>query len=256
MKFAIFSKIDKDVSYVERLVLEACYKNGFSLDEQNPDFLFVLGGDGTFLRAVHEYMDKIDSIKFVNIRCGTLGFFFEFEVGDIKDVVEMIVKGKYKDETHRLIECKLNKKTIYALNEIRFENPFHTLVCNVKINDVDVETFHGNGLLVCSELGSAAYNKSLGGSIISHDLDLLELTEISTIQNNSYRSLGSSIILKPDTTITFSGNFYNVIVGYDHLTCNPNGANDIKVTAADKRVHIVYSEKYCFLDNLKRSFVK
>lgn len=256
MKFTIFSKADNEVSYVERLLLDACYKNGFSLDDENPDFVFVLGGDGTFLRAVHQYMDKIDQVKFVGIRCGTLGFFFQFEVGDIKDLIPLLVNGNYHDEAHRLIECHLNKKIIYAINEIRFENPFHTLVCDVKINDQILETFHGNGLLVCSELGSAAYNKSLGGAVIAHDLDLLQLTEIATIQNNSYRSLGSSFILKHDTEITFIGNFENVIVGYDHLTCHPNGSSDIRVTTSKKKIHMVYTKDYSFFNNLKRSFMK
>ena len=89
-----------------------------------------------------------------------------------------------------------------------------------------------------------------------HDLDLLQLTEISTIQNNSFRSLGSPIVLKPETTITFSGDFYNVIVGYDHLTCNPNGASDIIVTGSQKMIHMVYDPDYSPLTNLKRSFIK
>ena len=256
MKFAIYSMADKDVGYVEKMVLQAAYQKGLSLDNDNPDFVFVLGGDGTFLRAVHEYMDKIDQVKFVGIRCGTLGFFYEFEVGDIKRVIDLISTGNYIDESHRLIECDLNNKTIYAVNEIRFENPFHTLVCNVTLDDYELEAFHGNGLLVCNELGSTAYNKSLGGSVISHHLDLLELTEISMIQNNSFRSLGAPLILKADSKIKFTGNFHNVIVGYDHLTCNPNGADEIVVTGSTKRVHLVFDTNYCPLNNLKRSFIK
>ncbi len=256
MKFAIFTKIDKDVSDVEKLVKEACTKYGLSLDNDNPDFVFVLGGDGTFLRAVHHYLDKNEQVKFIGIRCGTLGFFYQFEVGDIEKAVELVAKNNYFDESHRLIECKLGNQTIYSVNEIRFENPFHTLVCNVKLDGRELETFHGNGLLVCSELGSTAYNKSVGGAVISHNLDLLQLTEISTIQNNIYRSLGSSIVLKSETKITFSGDFSNVVIGYDHLTCQPDGAKEIEVTGSNKKIHIVYSKDYSSINNLKRSFIK
>ena len=256
MKFAIFAKIDKDVSDVEKLVTKACLKKGLVLDNDNPDFVFVLGGDGTFLRAVHAYLDQIDYVKFIGVRCGTLGFFYEFEPSDINKVVDLLVNDKYEDDSHRLIECRLGNKKIYALNEIRFENPFHTLVCTVKIGDELLETFHGNGLLVCSELGSTAYNKSLNGAVISHDLDLLQLTEISTIQNNIYRSLGSSLILKPETEITFTGDFSNVIIGYDHLTRDSGGATNIVVTGAQKRIHAVYAKGYSYLTNLKRSFIE
>ncbi len=256
MKFAIFTKIDKDVSDVEKLVTKVCTKKGLTLDVDHPDFVFVLGGDGTFLRAVHAYMDQIDTVKFIGIRCGTLGFFYEFEPNDINKLVDLLLAGKYFDDSHRLIECRFGSKTIYALNEIRFENPFHTLVCTVKIDNEYLETFHGNGLLVCSELGSTAYNKSLEGAVIAHDLNLLQLTEISAIQNNIYRSLGSSLVLKPDTEISFNGDFSNVIIGYDHLTRDSSGATDIVVTSSQKRVHIVFSENYTFLNNIKRSFIE
>lgn len=256
MKFAIFKKKDKDVSFAEKAVIDNCTAKGFVLDNDKPDIVFVLGGDGTFLKAMHQYLERIDEIKMVGIRCGTLGFFYEFEVEEIAKVVGLLASGDCSIESHRLIECHLGDEVIYAINEIRFENPFHTLVCNVSIDGQDLETFHGNGLLVCGELGSTAYNKSLGGSVISHDLDLLQLTEISTIQNNLYRSLGSSLILKSDTIITFAGDFTNVVIGYDHLTRSSNGVNSIEVTGSQKKVHVLYSNGYSYLNNVKRSFIK
>ena len=256
MKFAIFTKIDKDVSAVEKIVTDACSKKGFVLDKENPDVVFVLGGDGTFLRSIHHYLDKLDSIKFVGVNCGTLGFFYEFGESDVSHIVDIIDRHEYKEESHKLIECDLNDKTIYAANEIRFENPFHTLVCTVTVNGEELEKFHGNGLLVCNELGSTAYNKSLGGAVIAHDIDVLQLTEISTIQNNLFRSLGSSLITNPDSVFTFKGDFSKVVIGYDHLTCDCNGADFIKVRGSNKRVRIIHEQSYSYLSNIKRSFIK
>ena len=256
MKFAVFTKIDKDVSDVEKIVVKECEKHFLTRDNDNPDVAFVLGGDGTFLRAIHSYIDKLDQILLVGIRCGTLGFFYDFGEEDISRVVEFIANNQYQITTHRLIECDLNDKVIYAANEIRFENPFHTLVCNIKIDGVDLEKFHGNGLLVCNELGSTAYNKSLGGAVISHDLDVLQLTEISTIQNNLVRSLGSSFIAGIDTVFTFEGNFKNVVLGYDHLTCDCGLAKTITVKASDKKARVIHEIGHTYIDNLKRSFIK
>ena len=256
MKFAIFKKSDKDVSGAINTLIKECEHFGFSFDEENPDFVFVLGGDGTFLKAVHHYFDKLDKIKFVGIRFGTLGFFYDFDGEDISYLVELLASGNYLEESHRLIECDLSDKTIYAVNEIRFENPFHTLVCSVSVNDEQLEMFHGNGLLVCSELGSTAYNKSLGGAVISRELNVLQLTELSTIQNNKYRSLGSSFILPSDTVFTFEGDFTNVVIGYDHLTCECAGVNTFKVRASNKEVHIIYDKNHNSLTALRRSFIK
>ena len=256
MKFAIFTKSDKDLHIAETRIKEECSKYSFVYDESNPDVVFVLGGDGTFLKAVHHYFDKLDTVKFAGIRYGTLGFFYDFDGEDVSYLVELLASGNYLEESHRLIECDLSDKTIYAVNEIRFENPFHTLVCSVSVNDEHLEKFHGNGLLVCSELGSTAYNKSLGGAVIHRELDILQLTEISTIQNNLYRSLGSSFILPSDTVFTFEGDFTNVLIGYDHLTCKCEGVNTFKVRASEKMVHIVYDKEHSALAAIKRSFVK
>ena len=35
---------------------------------------FSVGGDGTLLRAIHTYIDKLDEIQFVAIHTGNLGF--------------------------------------------------------------------------------------------------------------------------------------------------------------------------------------
>lgn len=256
MKYAIFKKNDKDVSGVVNNLLKECTHHEMCLDEDDPDIVFVLGGDGTFLKAVHHYLHKLDTVKFAGIRCGTLGFFYSYDPTDVSLLVEMIASNSFSEESHNLIECDLGEKIIYAVNEIRFENPFHTLVCSVSVNDEQLEKFHGNGLLVCSELGSTAYNKSLGGAVIYRNLEVLQLTEISTIQNNLYRSLGSSLIVPKDMAFTFEGDFTNVVIGYDHLTSECQGLKTFKVHASDKKVHIITEKNPNPLSAIKRSFIK
>lgn len=256
MKFTTFAKVKEHAEEIVNSINEECTKNGLVYDDNNPDFVFVIGGDGTFLRAVHKFIDKLDKVRFIGIRFGTLGFFYEFDKENIEKIVSLLLKNDYSVEKHSLLKCQLGDKVLYAVNEVSFENPFHTLVCNVKINDEDLERFHGNGLLVCSALGSSAYNKSIGGSVVSRNLDCLQLTELATIQNNIYRSLGSSLIVSKDTVFSFEGDFSNVVVAYDHLTCDSNGSNMIRISSSSKEVQIVYSKEFSHLDSLKRSFIK
>ena len=197
----------------------------------------------------------LDKVYFVGINTGTLGFFYDFKEEDISHLFETLEKEQYSIEQHQLLECDLGTKAFYAVNEVRFENPFHTLVCSVKVNDIELERFHGNGLLVCSSLGSTAYNKSLGGAVMSRNTDLLQLTEISTIQNNIYRSLGSSLVLNKDAVITFEGDFTGVVIGYDHLNTNFD-SNMMKVHLSNKKVTIIYPKDFNYLKPIKRSFIK
>ena len=190
MKIGIFYKTEKKeiISQITTLSEE----NGFVLDNENPDVVFSIGGDGTFLRTIHHYIDRLDKILFVGINSGSLGFFYDFRKEDIPLVFDLLKNKSYVIKEHSLLKgvasYEKSEKTIYAVNEIRIENPFHTLICDVAINDNKLETYRGNGLLVSSALGSSAYNKSLGGALMDHELETLELTEIAGLGNNLYRN--------------------------------------------------------------------
>ena len=99
MKIAIYSK-QNDSQIVELIKLEA-NKYGFSFDNKNPDVVFSVGGDGTFLRAVHEYLNQAEHIQFIGINSGSLGFLYDFSKEDIQ-----MVKKHMKNAQHCL-SCKL-----------------------------------------------------------------------------------------------------------------------------------------------------
>ena len=136
------------------------------------------------------------------------------------------------------------------------ENPFHTLIADVFINGEELETFRGNGLIVSSTSGSSAYNKSLGGALIDHDIDALELTEVAGISNNVYRSLGSSLVIKGDKKISLSCKDSNAVVGYDHLNIKKDDELlKLDVCYSERKVKIIYSEDHSYVQKIRKSFV-
>ena len=148
------------------------------------------------------------------------------------------------------------EQAIYALNEIMIENPFHTLISDVFINEDKLETFRGNGLMVCSSLGSSAYNKSLGGALIDSDLNALELTEIAGLDNNIFHSLKSSLVVSGNKKISFKGELSGTMVGYDNLSLNKeDGLKEVTVSISDKKVSIVYSKNNSYIKKVRKSFV-
>lgn len=258
MKIGIFYKIENQE--INKLILEQCEKYGFTYDNENPDVVFAVGGDGTFLRSVHHYIDKLEDILFIGINNGTLGFFFDYRKEDIPSVFKMIKERSYKITTHPIIQghaqYENSKESFYAINEIRIENPFHTLISDVLINGEKLETYRGNGLIVCTSLGSSAYNKSLGGSLIDNDLESLEITEIAGIENNVYRALGSSFVLKGDKTITFSGQLLNSVIGYDFSNIHKNeNLLNVVISYSDKTFRIIHSPDYSYIQKIRKSFI-
>ena len=258
MKIGLFYK--EQNKPVADIVIKEAEKFGFGLDDQNPDVVFSIGGDGTFLKAVHKYIGGLDKILFLGINSGSLGFFYDFSKEEITSIFERLKEGNYKIKEAPLLKgvATYKKETteLYALNEIRIENPFHTLLCKVFINGEELELYRGNGLIVSSALGSSAYNKSLGGALIDNDLFAMELTEVAGIENNVYRSLGSSLVVKGDKKISFSCQVSNAVVGYDHLGIyKDDELLSLDVTYSDKKVKIIYSERHSYVQKIRKSFV-
>ena len=258
MKIGIFSKNEN--KEIISLIEEEIHNYGYVLDNKNPDVVFSIGGDGTFLRAIHQYVDQLDSICFIGINSGSLGFLYDFTKDEIPEIFKKLSEGKCNVKEYPLLQgvasYKGSKETIYALNEIRIENPFHTLISDVIVGEDKLETYRGNGLIVSSSLGSSAYNKSLGGALIEPDLCALELTEVAGIQNNAFKSLGSSLIIKGDKVIAFKGELTNSVVGYDYLNIQKNDTLEkLEVSYSNKKVKIIYSDNHSYIQRVRKSFV-
>ena len=259
MKIGIYYK--QENKNVVDIIKQEADKYGFEFDNKNPDVVFSIGGDGTFLRAVHMYIDKLEQIRFIGINNGSLGFFYDFAKDEIPNIMKGLKDNSFKVKEYNLLKglvtYRKSQEELYALNEIRIENPFHTLISKVLIDGEELENYRGNGLIVASALGSSAYNKSLGGSLIDNDLNALELTEIAGISNNIYRSLGSSLVIKGDKTITFSGALSNSVVGYDFLSIHKDEELlNVEISYSDKKVKIIYSDAHSYIQKIRKSFVQ
>ena len=68
-----------------------------------------------------------------------------------------------------------------------------TLVVDVNLRGKHFERFRGDGLCgVSTPSGSTAYNKALGGALIHPSLEAMQITEIASINNRVFRTVGST----------------------------------------------------------------
>ena len=255
MRIALYyreDKIEKEfISSVESKVLSF----GHSLDNKNPEVAIFIGGDGTFLRAVQHYINDLDKISFVGLHKGHLGFFYNYNEEIIDQLFSDLASSNFHKESYRLLEASFNNNLIYAVNEVRIESPFHSLVCKVHVNNEYLETFKGNGLVICSSIGSSAYNKSLSGAVVNPSLEVLQLSEIAPINNRVYSSLHSSLIVDKNSEITLSAENNNVLVGFDHLVSDANESPTIKVRLSNKLVNVLYRSDYSYLGLIHKTFI-
>ena len=56
------------------------------IDEENPQLVVTIGGDGTLISAFHKYSHLLNTVRFIGIHTGHLGFYtdwrdYELEIG-------------------------------------------------------------------------------------------------------------------------------------------------------------------------------
>ncbi|MGL5268247.1 MAG: NAD(+)/NADH kinase [Spiroplasma sp.] len=169
-----------------------------------PDIVFIIGGDGTFLKAVSKYNQQLDKVKFITFKQGNIGFYHNFLINDIDKVVRALSANTDELVISELdlLEIESNKEIIYAINEVRLINFSQTLSCEVYINDQLLQVFSGSGIIVSTKTGTSGLMKTTGGAIILANAKLMEYQELFPVNNNIYHSLRAPIILDQNQIIT------------------------------------------------------
>lgn len=257
MKYALMVRND-DLSKKTALKIKESLQNFFIYDEKNPDLVISIGGDGTILEAVHQYLD-VDCC-FVGIHTGTLGFYTDYQVEELEQFIKDVTSRQFKTMKRYMLEIKINKKdssqTYYALNELRLDQGLQAQVIHVYIGNVLLEVFRGNGLCVSTPSGSTAYNKSLGGAVIHPNLEVMQLTEIAGIQHNAYRSLGSSMVLEKHQTITLKNKLSRpAFMGIDQMSFDLNKFKEIHITLSKQSIRCIQYRPLTFVKRIRRSFI-
>lgn len=254
-RYAIINKQDELSDQLAKIIKKEL-DQFLEYDECLPELVITVGGDGTMLHSVHQYIHQLETVSFVGIHTGTLGFLTDYQKEEYLDLIGDIKKGDYRIYKRHLLDVRTNKDSYIALNELRLENNMRSQVLDVYINDEFFETFRGNGLCVSTASGSTAYNKSIGGAVVCSGAGIMQLSEIAGIHHNAYRSLGSSLILDKTHTIHFeSQNFQNAVLGIDHLVFDLKDVRYVNVKISEHCARFAQFKRVTLMERLKRAFL-
>ena len=193
------------------------------------DALVVLGGDGTFLRAVRA-VAEVD-VPILGINLGKIGFLSKAEAGELEDVLAKIVAGEFTIDERMALEGRilrddraLDALRHVALNDIVVARGSLARVCrlDVAIDDTHLATFIADGLVIASPTGSTGYSFSAGGPILDPMSRNLILTPIA-----AYLSAIRSVVVSPSQTVRCT-----VVDAYEALV-SVDGREDIAIRVGD-----------------------
>lgn len=218
----LFSRLDEDTLHKKNYVEKKLKKEGFLLtnDHTKANVVISIGSDGTFLQAVRKTDFRQDCLYLgVSVK-GAHGVYCDFKYNEISTLILALRQNKLEERHYPLIEVTINEhKPFYCLNEFSIRSTIiRTFVMDVYIDDLLFESFLGDGLIISTPTGSTAYNKSVRGAVIDPLLPCFQITELASVNNNRFRTLGTSFILSGDRKLT--------------LDVQPDG-NEFPSTSAD-----------------------
>lgn len=264
MKYVITSKGDEKSNLLKlSMIAEFGAYEGMIYDEAEPEIVISIGGDGTLLAAFHDYQERLAETAFVGIHTGHLGFYADWRPHEAEQLVAKIAKGKFERVSYPLLKTTVyyntgKKKDEYlALNESTVKSSGGPFVVDVVINSTQFERFRGDGLCMSTPSGTTAYNKSLGGALIHPSVKSMQLTEMASINNRVYRTIGSPLVfpthhrvhLKPVDDRDFQ-------ISIDHLSILHRDVHEIIYEISDKEIHFARLRSFPFWRRVHDSFIE
>ena len=165
----------------------------------SPDFLFSIGGDGTFIDAANLVGDS--GIPILGINTGRIGFLTNVNRNNFQKAFSFLQESNYQIERRSLLQIKSDRgeplPASFALNDISI-HPYGESINEVKVqaNGEQLNTYWGDGVIVATPTGSTAYSLSCGGPILVPSADVMVLTPIA-----SHSLTVRSIVLPADNEL-------------------------------------------------------
>jgi NAD+ kinase len=145
----------------------------------NLDLVFVLGGDGTMLRASRMY----PGLVLLGVNLGTVGFMSGMRPEDLDSGVDKVLNGELHVQEYRMLEVQMEgeDEVRTAINDavVLKERPHQITSVDVAVNGEDLVSYQCDGLIAATPLGSTAYALSAGGPLISGDVACFVLVPIA-----------------------------------------------------------------------------
>ena len=210
------------------------------------DLVMAMGGDGTVLRALHRFPD----CPVLAINFGTVGFLTAGDRSDLKRIVERVMAGEYLTSERLVLNCEYAGTHDQAINEIELRALSRLVFIDVYVNDTEIRTIRGDGVVVGTPTGSTAFLLSTGAPIVMPDVRCMILDGI-----NEHNFTSRALILTPESRIrlhiseeTKAPDVYLIIDGAQ--ICNLEPGQEININQAARTAKLIYFEDNYFFHNL------
>lgn len=190
------------VQQAERKQEGAYHYTNPALIPEDTECILVLGGDGTLLQAARDVVHR--EISMLGVNLGTLGFLAEVDKQSVYSALDKLMEDDYEIEERMMLtgtvwrDGKIIGRDV-ALNDIVIGRDGHLRVVRFKnyVNDVYLNSYNADGIIISTPTGSTGYSLSCGGPIVSPNGSMTLMTPIAPHTLNT-----RSIIFPAEDVIT------------------------------------------------------
>jgi NAD kinase len=182
------------------------------LTHSDPNFVVVVGGDGTILNAERGFPE----VPKITFRSSDVGSKCMYSLNDFEIVMKKVLNSKYTIVEEPKLYLNNKIYDMMALNEIQIHNnsPIAAVRFSVEVDNVMLfENVIGDGAIFATPFGSSGYYKSVGGKPFENSIGIA-LNNPYNYERASYCFPLSSVIkikLHRQNGILIADNDQNII---------------------------------------------
>ncbi|BBM86020.1 NAD(+)/NADH kinase [Candidatus Uabimicrobium amorphum] len=246
---------------VKPIELVDCFEKPEQLDssiisQKKIQGIIVFGGDG-FILSTARQLDA--PIPVVGVNFGKVGFLTEVSISELPQCMSKIVSGEFTVQKRIMLHFEIIRdgevvNETVALNDGVIKNVASRLICcQIKVNDEEMCTYGGDGVIISTPVGSTAYSMSAGGPVLTPGMSAMIITPICP-----HTLTMRPVIIPSDNTIEvcfyppYPGGCIFTADGQIYFDLNENDI--IRVKQAERSFHILKTGNRNFFDILKEKF--
>ena len=220
------------------------------------DLVLSIGGDGTFIQTVGYVRNS--GVPILGINTGRLGFLANISKDQIQNTIDQLKKNNFERENRSLLRVNTEENLFgddnFALNEVTFhkKDTSSMLTVHASLDDIYLNSYWADGLIVATPTGSTAYNLSCGGPIITPGCQVHILTPIAA------HNLNVRPMVVPDhmpIKLSIEGRERRYLLSLDGKSKNIRRGEEVLITKADFMINVVKFEENNFLDTIRNKML-
>jgi len=222
-----FNSLPKDVKVYD--------SDEVSIEQSN--VIIAVGGDGTMLHTARLVHDSGKPILGVNR--GKLGFLADTQLHQLHEALDELMADNWDTESRFMLRAQSGANTFFALNEFLFTKNANVSMITLEVyyDNLPVNKYWADGLIVATPTGSTAYNLSAGGPIILPETDVVVITPVCP-----HALTTRSIVLPANKKIRVKASPVNqeILFSNDGKICELEPTNlDVEINKAGFEINLI-----------------